>query len=94
VLGAEGPALQLEFSDQHREITGILSSPGQPAATLTGSEVSGVRSTVRYAALSKLPKIGKGLVIPGDGRFIDPDDEEGKLKVAAGISLQEQGTAE
>jgi hypothetical protein len=31
-------------------------------------------------------------VIPKDGRFIDLDEDEGKLKVPAGISLQEQGS--
>ncbi len=43
-------------------------------------------------ALSKLPKIGEGLVIPRDSRFIDLDGEEGELKGPAGISLQEQGS--
>jgi hypothetical protein len=38
------------------------------------------------------PKIGEGLVIPRDSRFIDLDRGEGTLKVPAGISLQEQGS--
>jgi hypothetical protein len=40
--------------------------------------------------LNKLPRIGEGLVIPRDSRFIDLDGEEGELKVPAGISLQPQ----
>jgi len=83
------------FPDQHMEIAGTLSAPGQSGTKLIGTEVSvGVRSAVTCAALPKLPKIGEGLVIPKDGRFIDPDGEESELKVPAGISLQEQGTAE
>jgi hypothetical protein len=45
---------------------------------------------VACTALSRLPKIGEGLVIPRDTRFIDLDGEEGELKVPAGISLQPQ----
>jgi hypothetical protein len=46
---------------------------------------------VACTALSKLPKIREGLVIPRDSRFINLDGEKGTLKVPAGISLQEQG---
>jgi hypothetical protein len=55
--------------------------PGQKTARLTGIEISsGERSAVTCAALSKLPKIGEGLVIPKDNRFIDLDQEEGELR--------------
>lgn len=58
---------------------------------LAGTETSLVgRSAVTCAALTKLPKIGDGLVIPRNSRFIDLDGEEGELKVPAGISLQPQ----
>ena len=43
-------------------------------------------------ALSKLPTIGEGLVVPRDSRLIDLEGEEGTLKVPAGVSLQEQGS--
>jgi hypothetical protein len=80
------------FPDQGMRIEGGLEGPGQPAARLTGIEASpGGRSAVACTALSQLPKIGEGLVIPGDSRFIDLDGEEGTLKVPAGISLQEPG---
>jgi hypothetical protein len=60
---------------------------------LAGTETSLVgRSAVTCTALTKLPKIGEGLVIPRNSRFIDLDGEEGELKVPAGISLQEQGS--
>lgn len=48
-------------------------------------------SAVLCAALSKLPKIGEGLIVPKNGRFIDLSQEEGEVKVPAGISLQEPG---
>ena len=48
------------------------------------------KSAVTGTALSKLPTIGEGLVIPRDSRFIDLDREAGELNVPAGISLQEQ----
>ena len=80
------------FPDQGMRIEGSVQGPGQPAARLTGTETSpGGRSAVACTALSQLPKIGEGLVIPRDSRFIDLDGEEGTLKVPAGISLQEQG---
>jgi hypothetical protein len=44
---------------------------------------------VTCRALSRLPKIGEELVIPKDNRSIDLDQEDGELKVPAGISLQE-----
>lgn len=80
------------FPDQSIRIEGSLKRSGQKTARLTGIEISsGERSAVTCAALAKLPKIGEGLVIPKDNRFIDLDREEGELKVPAGISLQEQG---
>ncbi len=79
------------FPDQNIRIQGGLREPGQPTARLTGTEISsGGRSAVACTALSRLPKIGEGLVIPRDTRFIDLDGEEGELKVPAGISLQPQ----
>jgi hypothetical protein len=51
---------------------------------------STVRSAITCTALTKLPRIGEGLVIPRDGRFIDLDGGEGELKVPAGISLPPQ----
>ncbi|KFG71060.1 hypothetical protein [Microvirga sp. BSC39] len=81
------------FPDQSLGIEGRLQGPGQTAARLTGTETSpGGRSAVVCMALSKLPKIGEGLVIPRSSRFIDLEGEEGTLKVPAGISLQEQGS--
>ncbi|EIM30519.1 hypothetical protein [Microvirga lotononidis] len=78
------------FPDQSMRIDGSLSGPGQVNARLTGTEtLPGQHSAVSCSALSKLPKIGEGLVIPRNGRFMDLDREEGELKVPAGISLQE-----
>jgi hypothetical protein len=78
------------FPDQSIRIEGSLTEPGTKAAQLTGTEISsGERSAIKCTALSKLPKIGEGLVIPKDNRFIDLDQQDGKLKVPAGISLQE-----
>ena len=88
-LGAE--RFTWSFPDQHMEISGTISSPGERQAKLAGTETaSGVRSAVTCTALTKLPRIGEGLVIPRDSRFIDLDGEEGELKVPAGISLQPQ----
>jgi hypothetical protein len=79
------------FPDQSIRIEGSLAGPGQPPARLTGRETSsGERSAITCTVLSKLPKIGEGLVIPKDNRFIDLDQEDGELKVPAGISLQPQ----
>jgi hypothetical protein len=79
------------FPDQRMEISGTISSPGERQAKLAGTETaSGVRSAVTCTALTRLPRIGEGLVIPRDSRFIDLDGEEGELKVPAGISLQPQ----
>lgn len=79
------------FPDQSIRIEGSLVDPGQRAARLTGTEMSsGERSSVTCRTLSKLPKIGEGLVIPKDNRFIDLDQEDGELKVPAGVSLQER----
>jgi hypothetical protein len=81
------------FPDQSMRIEGSLQRPGQPAARLAGTETSpGGRSGVACTALSKMPKIGEGLVIPRDSRFLDLNGGEGTLKVPAGISLQEQGS--
>jgi hypothetical protein len=78
------------FPDQSIRIEGSLSGPGRAPARLRGTESSsGERSPITCTALSKLPKIGEGLVIPKNGRFMDLDREEGELKVPAGISLQE-----
>ena len=80
------------FPDQNIRIEGSLSGPGQAITRLTGTETSpGQHSAVTCTALSKLPKIGEGLVIPKNGRFMDLDQKEGELKVPAGISLQEPG---
>ena len=80
------------FPDQSIRLEGSLTDSGTNAARLTGTEISsGERSAITCTALSKLPKIGEGLVIPKDNRFIDLDQEEGELKVPAGISLQEPG---
>ena len=79
------------FSDQSIRIEGSLSGLGQATARLTGTETSsGERSAITCTALSKLPKIGDGLVIPKNGRFIDLNQDDGELKVPAGISLQEE----
>jgi hypothetical protein len=79
------------FPDQNIEISGTISPPGQPQAKLIGSEIaSGVKSAVTCTALTELPRIGEGLVIPRDSRFLDLDGQEGELKVPAGISLQQQ----
>ncbi len=73
------------------EISGTITSPGQPHAKLAGTATaSGVRSAISCMALTKLPTIGEGLVIPTDSRFIDLDGGEGEVKVPAGISLQPQ----
>ncbi|EIM26253.1 hypothetical protein [Microvirga lotononidis] len=80
------------FPDQSMRIDGSFSGPGRATARLRGTETSsGERSAITCTALSKLPKIGEGLVIPKNGRFINLDREEGELKVPAGISLQEPG---
>jgi len=80
------------FPDQSLRIEGRLQAPGQPSR-LTGTETSSAgKSAVTCTALSKLPRIGEGLVVPRDSRFIDLEGEEGTLKVPAGISLQEQGS--
>jgi hypothetical protein len=81
------------FPDQSIRIEGSLQGSGQPGARLTGSETSsGERSAVACTSLSRLPKIGEGLVIPRDSRFIDLNGDQGELKVPAGVSLQEQGS--
>ncbi len=79
--------------DQGMRNEGSFQGPGQPGARLTGTETSpGGRSAVACTALSRLPTIGEGLVIPRNSRFIDLDGEEGELKVPAGVSLQAPGT--
>lgn len=80
------------FPDQGIRIEGSLAGLAQVTARLTGTETaSGERSTITCTALSKLPKIGEGLVIPKNNHLIDLDQEDGELKVPAGISLQEPG---
>ena len=77
------------FPDHSTRIEGSVRRSGPRAARLTGTETSpGGRAAVICTPLSKLPKVGEGLVIPRDSRFIDLDREEGELKVPAGISLQ------
>jgi hypothetical protein len=79
------------FPDQQMRIAGTISSPGQPRARLNGIETaSGSRSSIACTGLTKLLRIGEGLVIPRDSRFIDLEDGEGELKVPAGISLRPQ----
>jgi hypothetical protein len=68
------------FPDQHMEISGSISSPGERQAKLAGTETaSGVRSAVTCTALTKLPRIGEGLVIPRDSRFIDHGQSKSTL---------------
>jgi hypothetical protein len=77
------------FPDQHMRIEGTTSALQQRHAKLTGTEVaSGMRSAVSCTALTRLPTIGEGLVIPKDGHFMDPASDDGELNVPAGISLQ------
>ncbi|KLK91017.1 hypothetical protein AA309_22865 [Microvirga vignae] len=79
------------FPDQHMEIAGTIHARGQSRAKLIGVETaSGVRAAITCGALTKLPRIGEGLVIPRDSHFTDLEDGEGELKVPAGISLQPQ----
>jgi hypothetical protein len=73
------------------QIAGTIRAPGQSRVRLNGTETgSGAKSSISCASLSKLPRIGEGLVIPRDKRFIDLEDGEGELKVPAGISLRPQ----
>jgi hypothetical protein len=68
------------FPDQHMEISGSISSPRERQAKLAGTETaSGVRSAVTCTALTKLPRIGEGLVIPRDSRFIDHGQSKSTL---------------
>jgi hypothetical protein len=84
-----GQRFTWSFPDQSIRIEGSLAGLGQANARLTGTETSsGERSAVTCTALSKLPKIGDGLVIPKNGRFIDLNQDDGELKVPAGVSLQ------
>jgi hypothetical protein len=77
------------FPDQQMEISGTISSQGRTKARLDGREVaSGIESSVTCMPLNKLPRIGDGLVIPRNSRFIDLEKGEGELKVPAGISLR------
>jgi hypothetical protein len=79
------------FPDQRMRITGRIA--GQREERLIGTEVAARASfAVACERRFKLPKIGEGLVIPKDGRFMDLDDGEGTLKVPVGISLQETGS--
>jgi hypothetical protein len=88
----EGQRFTWSFSDQSIRIEGMLNGPSR-SVRLTGTgTASGDKFGVTCAELSKLPKIGDGLVIPKDSRFIDLDGDEGELKVPAGISLREPGS--
>lgn len=90
--GQAGQRFTWTFPDQSIRIEGSLSGLGQANAGLTGTETSSEQhSAITCTALFQLPKIGDGLVIPKNGRFIDLDQEDGELKVPAGISLQEPG---
>jgi hypothetical protein len=81
------------FPDQSIRIEGRLARFGQPTARLTGTgTAAGDKFAVTCRSLVKLPRIGDGLVIPRDSRFIDLDGDEGELKVHAGVSLQEPGS--
>jgi hypothetical protein len=81
------------FPDQSIQIEGSLSGSGQSAARLTGTGTdAGGKFASMCRSLVKLPKIGDGLVVPRDSRFIDLDGDEGELKVPAGVSLQEPGS--
>lgn len=77
------------FPDQQMEISGTIRSIGQRRTRLVGREVaSGIESSISCTSLTKLPRIGDGLVIPRNSRFIDLEKGEGELKVPAGISLR------
>lgn len=85
-----GRSFTWTFPDQNIRIKGQLSRD-TTSGRLSGTEISGGHtSAIACTALSKLPRIGEGLVIPRNGRFIDLDGDEGELKVPAGISLREQ----
>ncbi|WP_201842209.1 hypothetical protein [Microvirga zambiensis] len=87
-----GQQFTWSFPDQSIRIEGSLSGFGQANTRLTGTETSsGERSAITCTALFKLPKIGDGLVIPKNNHFIDLDQDDGELKVPAGISLQAPG---
>jgi hypothetical protein len=77
------------FPDQQMEISGTVVALGQARARLAGREVaSGIEASVTCTPLAKLPRMGDGLVIPRNSRFIDLEKGEGELKVPAGISLR------
>lgn len=84
----KGRRFTWRFPDQHMRIDGRVTVTGSSVTTLTGTETaSRTTSAISCTALTTLPRIGEGLVIPKDGHFMDPDSEEGDLKVPAGISL-------
>jgi hypothetical protein len=86
-----GPRFTWSLPDQRMRITGRIA--GQREEKLTGTEAAArANSAIACERRSELPKIGEGLVIPKDGRFMDLDDREGTLKLPVGISLQEPGT--
>jgi hypothetical protein len=73
------------FPDQSLRIAGSLTGLGQTTMRLAGTETSQVgRSAVTCTALTKLPKIGDGLVIPRNSRFIDLDGEEASSRCRRG----------
>lgn len=86
-----GQRVTWALPDQSIRIEGSLQGSGQAAARSVGTETSsGARPAVTCASLSRLPNIGEGPVVSRDSRFIDLDEEEGELKVPAGISLVPQ----
>jgi hypothetical protein len=77
------------FPDQQMEISGSVRFTGRGKGNLAGRELAnGIESLISCARLTKLPRIGEGLVIPRSSRFIDMEKGEGELKVPAGISLR------
>jgi hypothetical protein len=90
----KGMGFTWAFPDQHMEITGAISGSKQRRQTLIGAETGPeMKSPITCKGLSKLPRIGEGLVIPKDGRFMELDGQDGLLKIPVGISLQERRAA-
>jgi len=88
-----GESFTWEFPDQHMRITGQIETGARKTKDrLTGTETAlELTSSVACTPQARPPRIGDGLVIPQDGHFMDPDDQEGELKVPTGISLQPPG---
>jgi hypothetical protein len=90
----KGRRFTWNFPDQRMRIAGRIDAPGQRGERLVGTEAAaGAGSAIACERRSEVPKIGEGLVIPKDRRFMDLDNGEGTLKVPVGISLQEPGRA-